>query len=236
MNLLITSRYLKLGLFCLLLGLVETAVATQPVVEVYGIHYGGKVRYHYRVNNLGVYPISSVWLGHDTLNDTNNYNNVWELKSDISGMFVNKKYPSPDYFDIPPASVTSPQGWEVRRISLEETEEISINWLGKSVMPGQILSGMSVTLDKMDSTYLTSHVTLYRWTPALKAAELTVPLQRIDVAPPALTVTLSSATLPENDRLVPITATLTVADDYDPQPEIKLDSIAVNEVYETKDI
>ncbi|HLP97967.1 MAG TPA: hypothetical protein VK149_05945 [Sideroxyarcus sp.] len=240
MNTLNMTRWFAVGLLYLLLSLGNVAAAAPPIVEVYGTHFGGKVQYHYRVKNNGLYPISSVWIGHDTLNDADYYNDVWELKTDISGMFVNKKYPSPDYFDIPAASVTSPPGWEVRRISLEETEEISINWLmaddySQPVAPSQTMGGMSVTLDKMDMTYITSHATI-NFGGRSKKDEITVPLQRLDITPPALTVTLNPSIVRENDKLAPITATITVLDDYDPAPEIKLESIIASEPMENGDV
>jgi hypothetical protein len=48
---------------------------------------------------------------------------------------------------------------------------------------------------------------------------------------------LTPATLwPPNDKLVPVTATITVKDDYDPEPEIKLESITANELLDAHDI
>ena len=50
-------------------------------------------------------------------------------------------------------------------------------------------------------------------------------------------MSVNPATLwPPNGKLIPITATITVKDDYDPQPEIKLESITANEPLEKDDI
>lgn len=224
------TRLLLIGLS--LCGACDIAMAQTPIVGVYGIHYGGKVQYHYRVTNSGVYPISSVWVGHDTQNDTDPYNSVFELKEYPSGKVD---------ASTPVASVTSPLGWGVSDIGQEETIEHSMRWnmTGAGSVPisvGQTLSGMSVTLDKMDSTYVTSHVTLYRWTPSLKDAQLTVPLQRLDVIAPSLTVTLTPNALFATNQLYSVTAAITVMDDYDPQPEIKLESIMVSEVSGAGDV
>ena len=66
--------------------------------------------------------------------------------------------------------------------------------------------------------------------------ELTVQMEKGDATPPTFMVALTPSVTLENDRLVPIAATITVNDDYDPQPEIKLESISVSEVYEAGDI
>ncbi len=62
-------------------------------------------------------------------------------------------------------------------------------------------------------------------------------MEKIDNTPPALSVTLSPNTLwPQNDKLMPVTATITVKDDYDPEPEIKLESITASEALADGDI
>jgi hypothetical protein len=61
-------------------------------------------------------------------------------------------------------------------------------------------------------------------------------MEKVDVTPPTITVTLSPNILRSNEKLVPITATITVKDDYDPLPEIKLESITPNELSEPDDI
>jgi hypothetical protein len=63
------------------------------------------------------------------------------------------------------------------------------------------------------------------------------PLEIADKTPPTLTVTLTPAKLwPPNEKMVPIIATITVKDDYDPQPEINLVSITANEPLDDDDI
>lgn len=62
-------------------------------------------------------------------------------------------------------------------------------------------------------------------------------IEKGDTTPPTLSITLSPATLwPPNEKMVPITATITVKDDYDPQPEIKLESITSSETLAAGDI
>lgn len=225
------------ALLCLSFTFSNTVVAASPVVEGYGIHYGGKVQYHYRVTNYDTDPLSMVWVGHDTLNDNDPYSDKYELLEDPSNMFAGKQFPSSDYFDIPTASVSYPAGGGVERIQPEETVEHSLKWrLAPPVMPGQVQGGMSVTLDKPDMTHLACHVTLGFWNRYGDKGMTTVLLQRQDVIAPTLSIVLTPAQQVENDKLVPVTAAITVKDDYDPQPEIKLESITANDVLEAGDI
>jgi hypothetical protein len=62
-------------------------------------------------------------------------------------------------------------------------------------------------------------------------AETTTATTRVlDIVPPQLTFSLSSVDLwPPNHRLVPITASVTVSDNCDPQPVVRLVSIVSNE-------
>lgn len=226
-----TAKIQLICLTCLAFGACNTALAEQPVVSVYGIHYGGKVQYHYRLINTGPYEISSVWIGHDTHYDNNIYNDTFELKSEPSG----KVDPS-----IPAANVTSPPGWEAINIGQEEMTESSIKWHVENaktprLLKGQTLNGMSITLDEIDSSYVTSHATIH-YSNRPSDDDVTVPLQRLDVTPPILTVTLTPSTLPPNGKRVPIIATITAKDDYDPSPEIKLESITPSEMTEPGDI
>jgi hypothetical protein len=225
-----------------LIGLANLAFASigiamaQPTVNVgvYAEHYGGKLVYHYRVVNNSPDKINVVRIGYDSKNDNDNYNDVWELLETPSGWSFDT--------GIPPASATSPPGWRVYVITLEESELLGVNWAtiddnSPELLPGQTLTGMSVTLDKADINYLTSHADIHFSSKPQYPTTLTVPIERLDTIPPTLSVTLSPATLwPPNNKLVPITASITVKDDYDPQPEIKLESITSSETLADGDI
>ena len=222
-----------IGLASLVFGFIGMAMAQQPVVSVYGQHSGGKVLYHYRLVNNGPYEISSVWIGYDSLNDSNPDAEAWELNELPSGLV--------DISQIPPASVTSPPGWEAILINPEETPTHIIKWrVANDNSPrlplGQTLSGMSITLDKIDNSHMSGHATIH-FSNRPSKDDVTVPMQRLDTTPPTLTVNLSSATLwPPNNKAAPITAYITVKDDYDAEPEIKLESITANEPLATDDI
>jgi hypothetical protein len=231
MKYLLIVRLHLIALSCLTFLACGTAMAQAPVVTAYGEHYGGKVIYHYQVINNSTYEINSVWIGYDTLNDNIRDNDVWELKEYPTGT-VDR--------NTPPASVTSPPGWEAMRISQEEVPGHVINWSviddnSPRLLPGQTLGGMSVKLDRTDDKYVMGHAyILFGNRP--ETDDLTVTMQRLDTTPPNLTVTLTPNILRSNEKLVPITATITVKDDYDPTPEIKLESITPSELSKPSDI
>jgi hypothetical protein len=224
-----------IGLASLAFTSVGIAMAQSPVnVGVYAEHYGGKLVYYYRVVNNSPDKINVVRIGYDSKNDNDNYNDVWELLETPSGWSFDT--------GIPPASATSPPGWRVYVITLEESELLGVNWAtidnnSPELLPGQTLTGMSVTLDKADTNYLTSHADIHFSSKHQYPTTLTVPIERLDTTPPSLTVSLSPNTLwSPNDKLVSITAAITVKDDYDPSPEIKLESITANKTLEAEDI
>ena len=231
-----SMAHLIFGLFgtiSLLLAAAGSAMAQDPVkVSAYAEHHGGKLVYHYRVSNNSPYNVAIVTIGNDTKNDVDNNNDVWELFELPSGWDFNT--------GIPPASATSPLGWHVYMITPEESEVFGINWItvddsSPKLLPGQTLTAMSVTLDKADVNYINGHATII-YSNKPYPVRLTYPIERLDNTPPALTVTLSPDILRNNEKHVPIVAKITVKDDYDPQPEIKLESITANEVLEKEDI
>jgi hypothetical protein len=223
------------GLAGLAFASLGIAMAQPPVnVGVYAEHHGGKVIYHYRVTNNSQDNIAAVWIGHDTKNDNDNYNDIWELLELPSGWDFKT--------GIPPASATSPFGWRVYMITPEESEVFAIVWKvidkdSPRLLPSQFFTEMSVTLDKADINYITGHAFIRFPDKRQKPTSLTVLLERLDTIPPTLTVTLTPATLwPPNNKLAPITATITVQDDYDQEPEIKLESITASETLADGDI
>lgn len=231
MKTLLIVKLQLIGLSCMAFLACSPAMAQSPVVKVYGEHYGGKVVYHYQVINSSSYVINSVRIGYDTRNDNIRDNDVWELKEYPTGT-VDR--------NTPPASVTSPPGWEAMRISQEEIPGHVINWSviddnSPRLLPGQTLGGMSIKLDRTDDNYVMGHAYIF-FESRPETDDLTVSMQRLDTTSPTLTVTLNPNVLHPNDKLVPIIATISVKDDYDPAPEIKLESITPSELCERGDI
>ena len=164
-----------------------------------------------------------------------------------------------------PASVTSPTqppGWSVSIGGYRTSETYAISW--KAPQPvyrgpvnvtgadaGQTLSGFSVRVPATSATgpgsvgsadkYITGDFMARFWLGeswlGKTVQHILAPIEKQDTLPPTLSVSVSPATLwPPNEKLIPITVTLTVKDDYDLAPEIKLESITANEPLEKEDI
>jgi hypothetical protein len=201
-------------------------------VGVYAQHSAGKIVYHYRVTNTSQQNITAVTIGRDNQNDMNPDNDINELLELPSGW--NAK------LGIPSTSANSPTGWRVSLIAPEENATHAIAWevmndRSPRILTNQTVSKMSITLDNPDNNYQSCHalVTYDNGNPI----NFTVPLQRLDITPPSLTVILIPDTLTiQNDKFVAIKASFIVKDDYDRLPEIKLESITANEPLGTSDI
>jgi hypothetical protein len=230
--------------------------ATPASVGVYAKHVGGKIAYYYRVTNRSPLDITAVSIGYDTRNDNDPGNDIWELSELPSGW--NPK------LGVPSATSNSPTGWRVSMTipgdmppSAEDIKAHAITWeiINKKspvLYSGQTLAKMSITLDKADNSYMTSHalVTFAGGSagapakdapaPATKAPpfNVSVPVERLDVRPPALAVALSPATIwPADNKLVPVSATFPVKEDeFDNLPEIRLESVTANEPLDPDDV
>lgn len=210
---------------------VSTAMAQPPVnVSVYAEHRSGKIVYHYRVANNSQDNIAVVRIGYNDDDD----NNTFELLEPPTGWPLTES--------IPPASATSPFGWHVYVITTEDGQPHAVSWEtiddnSPRLYPSQTFTGMSVTVDNADANYIAGHAFIRFPEKHQKPTSLTVPLEKLDTTPPKLSVTLSPATLwPPNNKLIPVAATITVQDDYDPESEIKLESITANETLAGDDI
>jgi hypothetical protein len=157
--------------------------------------------------------------------------------------------------------ISGPTGWTGEMIQIEHGGRYlqwdSPGYPQPSLLPGQTL-GFSVTVPgKIDDDFLIKHF-------SVRLSQLSrVPsgdayltghfsadyadgkepwhyngvMEKLDTTPPSISVTLSpSKVWPPNGKLVPITATISVKDDYDPAPKIKLESITPSELSGPDDI
>ena len=231
-----TIQILRLTGLCALayasVGIVSAEPPPAVKVDVFAQHSGGKIVYYYRVFNNSQQDIAAVSVGLDTRNDENPNNDIYELFELPSGWNLK--------FGIPSTSSSSPTGWRVNVTTPEESNSHAITWepLNENtprLLAGQTLAKMSVAVDKADTNYLTGHarVTYTEGNPV----NLTVPLERLDNTPPTLTVILNPNIIRStNNKSVPVKASFTVKDDYDRNPEIKLESITANEPLVPDDI
>jgi hypothetical protein len=233
--------------FASLLSSNYAVAQTDPPVRVFawGMHFGGQIVYKYRVQNLGNYPIDRIAIGFYPPTAT---------ADGAAELSIAPFYPEGKTMWLPPRVSQSPAGWGVNLSFPDESATFALDWIEAShyrrmrpkanhpdipvaqnppniMLPGATWDQFSVTLPEPDKAYINGHANF-----SYGNNDVTVQMEKGDTTPPTLTVNLSPTTPPETDKLTPITATITVKDDYDPQPEIKLDSIAVNEVYAPNDI
>ena len=252
-------NFLKASILSAGFSLSPQAYSADVRVLVYGEHSGTDIVYHYTLVNNGAgkmmefaggvkendpgYEVADMTLTRLPTGTT------W--RTDPESQFPEMDLPVPN-----PASVTSPAGWSVSIGGYRALEVTAISW--KAPQPvyrgpvnvtgadaGQTLSGFSVRVPATGpgslEKYLTGDFMARFWLGeswlGKTVQHIFAPIEKQDTLPPTLSVSVSPATLwPPNDKLIPITVTLTVKDDYDPQPEIKLESITANEPMNKDDI
>lgn len=233
------------------------ASATSIRVLVYGIHYGGNLVYNYKVINNGDTPFNSFTVG--SYFDSTENSEFPQLTRLPLGWAYGRKGETGTAIILSPASTGQPTSWTSRVYGQQDTSTYYLDWHvprgngSNDIHPGQTLAGFSVTVPLVDNRLSLPLVTgqpvftgldekylkgnfKVGYGPEKKFQEVWGALEREDTTPPILTLSLSPNTLwPPNRKLVPITATITVKDDYDPQPEIQLVSITANEPLDKDD-
>jgi hypothetical protein len=226
-------------------------VTVEPVQIIgMGIHYGGYVIYRFQVKNNGIQGINRIILGNTGVED-----------SSFTGFAALPDDPAVDLPMVgqwfPHTIISAPDGWGGKLISTaDEGDAVGVDWVegsfakvlwprrlqetnspqvypgGKAIAPGQTSEDFSVKLDRPDYAYIRGYASVN-----YGDHTISIPVEKGDITPPVFSVTLSPATLwPPNNKMVPVTATIVVKDDYDPQPEIKLESITSSEVLAAGDI
>lgn len=258
-NLLLRATAIILLLNCLV-GVAQAqapAPATGIRVLVYGIHYGGNLVYNYKVINNGNIAFNNFTIGSEFDSVEN------EAFPQLTRLPLGWKYGETGEVGtkiiLAPGSTSQPLNWKSTVYGKQEVDNYYLEWMTpwrgvavNVIRPGQTLTGFSVTIPPIDSKlslpmvtgqpvftgpdekYLKGNFKVgYRVGNSFQ--EVWGTLEREDITPPTLTVTLSPSTIPPNRKLVPIIATITVKDDYDPAPEIQLVSITANEPLEKSD-
>lgn len=187
----------------------------------------GKVTYRYRIENKRTA---------DTLSNTivqfavgyDYYHGIPELKVPPVGWTFES--------GIPQSSAKSPRNWRVNLITTEESAELNLQWQNdgsSDILPGQTLSGFSVTVPEADNRYLTGHWTVFFADSDIASNVLKIDntvVDDVDTIPPMVSVTLTPNTLwPPNRKMVPIEASISVIDNSELTPDVKLVSITSNE-------
>lgn len=230
------------------------APATGIRVLVYGIHHGGNIVYNYKVINNGDTPFGYFTIG-------SHFDSVAEeaypqLTRLPLGWSYGRVGETGTAIILAPASTSQPPYWTSHVFGQQEADNYYLNWhatpgpVSNAIRPGQTLEGFSVTVPLVDNGLDLPMVTgqpvftgpdeMYikgSFEIGLASGnDVWGMLERLDTTPPTLTVTLSPSKLwPPNEKLVPVTTTITVKDDYDPAPEIQLVSIIANEPLDKDD-
>lgn len=239
---------------------ITGAPATGIRVQVYGIHYGGNIVYNYKVINNGNTPFNNFTIGSYFKSEEDG-----ELPQLIRlplGWSYGRTGETGTAIILSPASTSQPAYWNSHVFGQQEHDNYYLEWhasdgpgdVSNAIHPGQALAGFSVTVPLVDNEldlpmvtgqpvftgpdekYVKGGFKVGYFPAGSGYQEVWGTLERLDTTPPSLTVSISPDTLwPSNNKLVPVTATITVNDDYDPQPEIQLVSIMANEALDIND-
>lgn len=254
--------YRFIAILSLLAGIMGSVQAQTPApatgirVLVYGNHYGGNIVYNYKVVNNGDTPFQYFTIGSE-FDSTENSESPQLVRLPL-GWTYGETGETGTEIVLAPASTSQPAYWTSHVFGQQDVSYYYLNWyasrgpgdVSNAIRPGQTLAGFSVTIPLVDNKLSLPAAT---GSPVFAGPDemylkggfkvglvsgkyVWGTLERIDTTPPTLSVSLSPATLwPPNDKLVPVTATITVKDDYDPEPEIQLISITANEVLDISD-
>lgn len=252
-----TTKYFRqvlLGnIFLISIFAAAEAGAGVPIkINAWAIHYGGQIVYRYQIENNSASIIDQVDLGLNAVGKELP-GKPWSLNPNYSDIPVPLDAAHCKPFvgmDCTIAVFQFDYMLEPKTNIMMEGVENSLNPPPKvfsgaeNIKPGTLSSVAELTISPayQSSGYLTASGEVYLLDNNTKGPDgkiitsVEIPFTQVDVTPPSLTVTLTPTTLPSNGKHVPITATITVKDDYDPAPEIKLESITPSEPAKPGDI
>jgi hypothetical protein len=231
--------------------------ATGIRILVYGIHYGGNLVYNYKVINAGdtLFSTFVIGSGFDSVEDDEYPQLVrlplswsWGERGEIGTEII-----------LTSASTKQPPNWQPSVYGQQDTSGYYLKWHiprgdgSNGIHSGQTLSGFSVTVPLEDRTLAIPAVTgqpVYTGPDEMyikggfkvhfgsekKFQHVWGTLECEDTTSPPLSVTLTPSTMLANGRMMPITATITVKDDFDPAPAVQLEAIMSNEVVDKDDV
>jgi hypothetical protein len=225
-----TQRILLMSLF-LFCGLPLSYSQQAPTVTIKAyqlIQADGSARYKYRIVNGSTKPIVGFAIGSDY------YHGVSELVEPPIGWTFDT--------GLAGGSVTSPQSWNAILITTEESPYLEIEWRNTGtadIAPGRMAEGFSVVTQQPDVHYLKGNWTVFFADSTIESSLLVQDdnPNATDTTPPSITVSLTPNSIwPPNGVMHTINANISVHDDVDPNPMVKLVSITCNEDLGTADI
>ena len=248
----------------LLIGLstcVQAEILPSSVrLQVYGTHQANDIIYHYKLINN-----SNETLQHFVIGSTYNIKKGDEYPQLMrlpTGWTYGKTSETGTKILLAPNSTSQPPYWTSNVYGQQESGSYYLEWKtapdgqAYAIPPGQSLAGFSVSVPlfdphrspreyfnaaqvvgEQDDIYLTGSFKVSYWDSNKNDLKnVWGPIEIADTTPPTLLITLSPNILHQNEKYVPIIATITVKDDYDPQPVINLVSITCNEPMDKDDI
>lgn len=225
------KTFIAVSLFLLIVVACAAVAQQAPTVAVKAFQTNlpdGTIRYQYRVINSGTGTVVGLAIGSDY------YHGVSELHALPVGWDFDA--------GLPQGSSASPAHWNASVITTEESPVVEIEWRNDGtadIAPGQTVAGFSITVPQADQAYLTGHWTAFFGDSTVNSALLVIDDNPapVDNTPPSITVSLSpSSVWPPDGTMYAITATISVHDDQDPNPTVKLVSITCNETLEPGDV
>jgi hypothetical protein len=262
----IQNLFRRTAISLLLLGSIAGAAYAeiQPNtvhLKVYGIHQANEIVYHYKLINDSNETLHQFVLGSTC--DPINGEEYPQLERLPIGWSYGQEGETGTEILLSPDSTTQPPYWTSDVYGQQESGWHYLKWetvqdgQAYAVSPGQSLAGFSVRVPlydpneaprdywnaaqvvdgEQDDIYLTGNFKVSYWDSTKNELNnVWGKLEIEDTTPPQLSVTLSPDRLHPNKKYVPITATITVSDDRDPQPAVKLLSITANEPIDADDI
>lgn len=214
------------------------ALAESPpiIVKTYGQHIGSDIVYHHQVANNGTRDVVRIAFGLDT-DDQGNDQPITREQGELN--FVMPAGSEMCKPEINPALIAGAHGWTAQIIQMEHAgcylQWYSPSYPLSSLLPGQTLK-FSITVPKYFDPYISGHFSAGYPIDGGPRYYNGV-MEKLDTAPPAFSVILSPATLwPPNNKLTTVNVSIVAKDDYDPEPEIRLESITSSETLAEGDI
>lgn len=226
-------------------GLGNAASGDKIRIFAHGEHVSGGVSFVYRVENRGTGNVQSFTIGAGgTPMPGREEMGAYALTTPPVGWgtaFDDTEWANPI---VPPTTVTSPGGWKgfpsgplLMGDEASESEvdpRLAFVWEmvglddgnpSAGIAPGQTLSGFRILAPRYDITYITSNYSVS----TTDGLAVLAPLEKSDTANPSLSVRMSPSSVSKaSGTSLKVQAILTVTDDYDPKPEIKLESITAS--------
>lgn len=257
------KNFMRFTLSCLIccaaINLAQAEPQPSVTVQSYAKHAGSNTVYTYRVTNYGPDRLFRFNIGCLCTNARHT-----NSEPELVIYPVDYDFDFGDFGKTSKGSYYAPTGWSGSVAHYEDIDYISFEFSttsgsGVSLLPGYTetfsittptiddrdhfsfykdrAEGAAFFYDKNRRAYLIGHYSYREEDATGKSRVISYPMQLMDQTPPLISVALSPNTLwPPNNKAVPITTTITVQDDYDPEPEIKLESITANEPLDANDI